>query len=235
MTMFAKMINSLATHTQQTKQMLNEIAEFHALKKEINKARCVIEFDGSGNITQVNENALAALSYNKGELNGQHHRTLVGRAEATSAEYQDFWRNLASGNSQTGTFKLQNKAGAVVWAQGYYAPIVSGNKLQKVVAYLTDVTADKEKSLMAQAEDEGVNSVLGVLELGLDTQILSVNDILLKTYGYSREELVGRHLGVLMREEDRTNPDYNEMWNKLKAGETQSRQVRRVTKDNRDL
>ena len=40
--MFASIINKLASGTQATKKIIDEVTEFRALKAEINKARCVL-------------------------------------------------------------------------------------------------------------------------------------------------------------------------------------------------
>ena len=166
--MLSGLINRLANGTEEGQAIAQEVAEFRALKVEINKARCVVEFDGNGNITSINENVTKALGFGN-DLVGQHHRALLSRAKSTSVEYQDFWPNLAKGESQTGVFELQNNQGKPVFMQGYYAPVVMDGKLVKVVAYLTDITKEKSKTIQLEAEDQGVNSLFGVIELSPET------------------------------------------------------------------
>ncbi|MDX1914527.1 MAG: PAS domain S-box protein [Methylophilus sp.] len=229
--MFSQLLNQVASKSVLTKRLMEEVAEFRALKAEINKARCVAEFDAAGNMTKVNENFTKALGYSETELAGQHHRTLVGRAKATSAEYQDFWRQLAEGKSQSGAFDLQNHDGQVVWFQGYYAPVMNqANQLTKVVAYLTDVTADKVNTLELQGEDEALNQTFGVLECDLNAKILNCNELFIKPLGYSKEELIGKHITFFLTAETGQSPEYKAMWEKLNQGEIQSRQIKRIAK-----
>ena len=234
--MISGLINALARNTAATKALLEEVEEFRALKVEIDKARCIVEMDAEGNIIAANANLVDALKYKSpSELVGQHHRAIVGRLESTSPEYTKFWENLRGGVSNKGTFKLQNRGGEVVWFQGYYAPVMNGGSLRKVVAYLTDVTNEKSKTLSLEAEDDGLNTVFSVIELDMDTKILDVNELYAKDLGYSRSELIGRNLSSIMRDADRNNPEYQETWKQLKQGIVQVRQVRRISKSNQDV
>ncbi len=229
--MFSQLLNLIAGKSALTKSLMNEVSEFNALKAEINKARCVAEFDTAGNMAKINENFTKTLGYNETELVGQHHRTLVGRAKATSAEYQNFWRQLAEGKSQTGAFDLLNHDGKVVWFQGYYAPIMDkANQLTKVVAYLTDVTADKVNTLELQGDDEALNQTFGILECDLSAKILNCNDLFIKPLGYSKEELIGKPITFFLPTEIGQSPEYKAMWEKLNQGEVQSRQIKRIAK-----
>ena len=232
--MFSTIINKLASKTAENQALSSEVAEFHAIKAEINKARCVIEFDGSGQMTSVNENMLKSLGYSSAELIGQHHRTLVGRVDGSSAEYNNFWANLGKGQTQTGTFKLQNKAGAVVWFQGYYAAIMAKGALKKVVAYLTDTTTSSLKTNELQNEEEALNKTFGIMECDMKANILAVNELFAKPLGYEKTELVGKHVSVVLDKETAQSPVYLEMWEKLNQGQSVTTQTKRLAKDRQE-
>lgn len=159
--MFSTIINKLAAGTRDYQETLNEVAEFSALKAEINKARAIVELDAKGNISHVNDNLCQSLAYGASELVGKHHRTLLPQSESSAAGYEQFWNALQSGKSQVGAFKLANKTGQDVWFQGYYAPVMQGSQLRKVVAYLTDVTADKQHNIVLQEEENALNQSFG--------------------------------------------------------------------------
>jgi methyl-accepting chemotaxis protein len=234
--MFSKIINTLASRTTETKRILDEVSEFRALKIEISKARCVLEFDASGKMTDVNENALKALSYSKSELVGQHHRTLLSRADSTSAEYQSFWSGLAEAKTQTGVFKLQDKAGNAKWFQGYFAPVQGAlGALRKVVCYLTDVTADKNKVDTLALDDEAINAVFCMIEFSPTAEILDVNALYADTLGYKKEELVGKPIQKLMCQADIDSKYYQASLDEIKSGLVQTQQARRVTKSGKQI
>ncbi len=233
--MFASIINKLASGTQATKKIIDEVTEFRALKAEINKARCVLEFDAKGTIIAINQNALKALGFSESDVLNEHHRVLVGSTESARPEYEDFWENLHGGTTQTGKFKFKNKKGEDVWFQGYYAPVInSKHQLIKVVSYLTDITAELTRALVLQGEDEALNQTFGVMECDMAGNITECNDLFMQPLGYRREELVGHHVGVLLPPEVAQSPEYKKMWEELNAGISQTRQIRRLSKDRKE-
>jgi methyl-accepting chemotaxis protein len=234
--MFSKLLDTIASKSSATKALMEEAAEFKALRAEINKARCVLEFNSEGNITLANQNLTKSLAYSESELLGQHHRALIGKAQADSTAYQSFWQNLASGTSQTGVFDLLNKSGEKVWFQGYYAPVMSSsNRLHKVVAYLTDITSEKENAIALQGEDEALHQTFGVMTCDLNAKILDCNALFTKPLGYSKEELVGKQITYFLAPDTAQSPEYKAMWEKLNQGEMQSRQIKRIAKDRQEF
>lgn len=230
--MFSAVINTLAAKTTANKALMDEVTEFRALKIEINKARSVIEFDANGIITAVNENMQKALGYSQDDLLKEHHRILVGREESASKDYQAFWAHLSGGTTQTGKFKLLSKMSQDVWFQGYYAPVISEqHRLIKVVAYLTDITAELKRAMVLQGEDEALNQTFGVMECDMEGNILSCNDIFMAPLGYTKEELVGRHVRVFLAPETAVSQEYKAMWADLNQGKSCSRQIKRIAKD----
>ena len=230
--MLTNLLYSLANKTTVTRKILEEITEFRALKQEINKARCVIEFDPAGTITAVNENTLKALQFNESDLLREHHRLLVGRAQSSTAEYKEFWQNLARGITQTGQFKLQTKQGDTAWFQGYYAPVINEKKqLLKVVSYLTDITADMQKTISLQGEEDALNQIFGTMECDFQGNILACNDLFVKPLGYRKDELVGKNVSVFLPSDVAQSADYKDLWLELAKGVGQTRQTKRIAKD----
>lgn len=234
--MLSNLINAVASKTLQNKLIQEEVEEFRALKTEINKARCVIEFDAQGIITAINKNALISLNFTETELIGRHHRSLISEEDSTSNEYIKFWDGLVNGVTQSGSFKLQDKQGKVVWMQGYYAPVRNvNNQLRKVVVYLTDITATNNNLHLLEAEDEALNASFGVVECSLDMKILECNDLFAKPLGYSQEELIGQSITNIVSPEIATGKEYRALWQALANGERQMTQIKRVSKSGKEL
>lgn len=230
--MFSKLLDALASKSSVTKELNNEVSEFRALKAEINKARCILEFNGNGNITHANQNLTSSLGYSEDELLGQHHRALVGRAQAGSAEFQTFWTELSQGTSQTGKFDLLNKAGDKIWYQGYYAPVMNkSGKLIKVVAYLTDITNERTQSITLQGEDEALQQTFGVMECDMQANVIECNDLFLKPLGYKKEDLVGKSVSIFLDPNTFKSNEYKAMWQSLNEGNSITKQIKRIAKN----
>jgi methyl-accepting chemotaxis protein len=227
-TLFNQMIGSDKKNALQA-----EVAEYYALKAQIDKARCVLEFDLNGTITSVNQNALAALGYSKQALTNQNYKVLI---PASSDAYQGFWQNLENGETNNGSFELQNNAGDSVWFQGYFTPVVAGPEgLSKVVALLTDITNDKSATLGYESLDQGMNQVFGIMKLDVNDKILSFNEPLVNAFGYSEAELKGQSMAILLDAEDYQCADYKALWEQLRAGSAQVRQTRIFSKNKKQL
>jgi methyl-accepting chemotaxis protein len=229
--MFSTLLNKLAAGTKQYQHILDESAEFSALKTEINKARAIIELSADGKITHANENLCAALGYSANELIGQHHRKLLSAEEAANPEYKSFWKDLAAGKSSVGSFKLINKSNRETWFQGYYAPVLDkSSKLRKTVAYLTDITQDKQQNIYLQEDGRAVNQSFGVMECDVHGQILDCNELLVAPLGYTREEVIGKNVSFLLKAHSAQSPAYKQLWEKLARGENGKQEVCRVSK-----
>ncbi len=233
--MLSSIINKLTSQTTGVKLLQEEVAEFRALKAEIDRARCVIEFDANGYITSVNQNALEALGYQSSELLKQAHAALLSRAEASSAGYQTFWPQLAEGKTQSGQFKLQDKTGKEKWFQGYFAPVSNyDGKLRKVVAYLTDITADQFRKNLLEAEESALHQTFGVMECDFSGTVKSCNAEFLKPLGYVKEEVIGKNITMFLDIDTAQSPAYKALWEKLNKGQSETREIKRLAKDRKE-
>jgi len=127
----------------------------------INRSQGVIHFELDGTITDANPNFLSVVGYSLHEVKGKHHSMFVERDYARSAEYKEFWRNLAAGQHQSGQYKRIAKGGKEVWIEASYNPIFDFHgKPYKVTKFATDLTPRKEANRSLADVFEGNVSVL---------------------------------------------------------------------------
>ena len=116
-------------------------AAFEAKLEPISRLQAVIEFTPAGEIVDANENFLSLIGYRLDEIKGKHHRMFVDKALAGSADYENFWRQLSSGQFVTGEFKRIGKGGKEIWIQASYNPIFDFNdKVTSIVKFGVDIT-----------------------------------------------------------------------------------------------
>ncbi|KTD32382.1 chemotaxis signal transducer [Legionella moravica] len=112
----------------------------------INQASAFIEFDTSGNILNANTNFLNTMGYELSEIQGKHHSIFVDPAFAKTAEYENFWKELANGTTFNNEYKRFGKNGAEIWINAVYAPVKDEmGKVFKVVKIATDITKQKQE------------------------------------------------------------------------------------------
>jgi methyl-accepting chemotaxis protein len=63
--------------------------------------------------------------------------------------------------------------------------------------------------------------------------ILDANQRFLDLVGYSRAEIVGKLHSTLVPEAERSTSEYRQFWDELRAGKSQTREFKRIGKDNR--
>lgn len=122
----------------------------------IHKSQGVIAFKMDGTILSANPLFLNLSGYAEHEIKGKNHSMFVDAAYRSSLEYKAFWDALRRGEAQVDTVKRITKAGAVVWMQAFYNPILDMNgKPFKVVKYATDITQQHENAeALAHAVEE---------------------------------------------------------------------------------
>ena len=202
----------------------------------ISKAQAVIEFDLDGTILFANDNFLAAMGYELDEIQGNHHQMFVDDAYAASAEYREFWAKLNRGEYETAEYKRYGKGGKEIWIQASYNPIFDeSGKPYKVIKFATDVTASKLAAADTAGQIAAISKAQAVIEFNMDGTIRDANPNFLSTVGYSIEEIRGQHHRMFVDEAYGASEEYRDFWAKLRRGEHETAQYRRLGKGGKEI
>jgi len=113
----------------------------------IDRSMAVIEFQPDGTILHANPAFLSVMGYTEGEIVGQHHRLFVSPEETRSAEYANFWQELASGKVKSGQFRRLAKGGKPIWLEANYNPVFDlEGHVERVVKFAIDITEKVESA-----------------------------------------------------------------------------------------
>jgi PAS domain S-box len=214
---------------------------FFGAKKEakqkleaLERSAGIIEFDLTGKILEANENFLAVIGYRLDEIKGKHHSLLVDDAYRNSPAYARFWERLGRGEFVAGEFKRIGKGGKVVWIEASYNPVRDGSgKPYKVVKSAVDVTERKLASLDAMGQMAALNRAQAVIHFTTDGIVTDANENFLKALGYRLDEIKGKHHSLFVDAAERESADYRRFWERLRAGEFQSAEFKRIGKGGR--
>lgn len=196
----------------------------------IEQSQGVIEFNLDGTIIRANDKFLALMGYALDEVRGQHHRMFVDEAEANSAEYRNFWNDLRDGKSQTAEFRRLKRNREPVWIQATYTPIRQGKRVTRVIKFATDITAQVIARANIESQIAAINRAQAVIEFSPDATILHANDNFLGLMGYSLAEVQGRKHSLFVSEHEARSPAYAKFWERLRTGEFQTAEYRRLAK-----
>lgn len=76
---------------------------------------------------------------------------------------------------------------------------------------------------------------LAIIEFKLDGTIIAANQRFLDALGYRTEEVVGKHHGMFVEPAYRDSQEYRSFWDKLRRGEYQAAQFKRLAKGGREV
>jgi len=202
----------------------------------IHKSQAVIEFTLDGKILHANENFLKALGYTLDEIKGQHHSMFVDPEYRVSEDYKNFWAKLKRGEFDAAQYKRIAKGGREIWIQASYNPIFDrSGRPYKVVKFAADIT--EQKKVMANYEGQlaAIGKAQAVIEFTLDGVILEANENFLKVLGYTLDEIKGKHHSMFAEAAYRESADYRAFWEKLKRGEYDAGQYKRIGKGGAEI
>ncbi len=104
-------------------EMQRTQAETEGTMMAINTTLAIADYDTEGHISKINSTYLNLMGYSASEVMGEHHRIFVTKEEKSSEEYRQFWRDLAAGKVQKGTFKRITRQGMPVTLKSTFMPI----------------------------------------------------------------------------------------------------------------
>ena len=216
--------------------LLRSRAEDQAKVDAIMRSQAVIEFSLDGTILAANPNFLAALGYELSEIVGHHHSMFVDAADAQSAAYQQFWRELAVGKFQSAEYKRIAKGGREIWIQATYNPVFDrSGKPVKIIKFATEITAQKNLAADNAAKMEAISRVQAVIEFNLDGTVRDANENFLQTLGYKLEEIVGQHHRMFCEPVYTRSREYAGFWDELRRGQFIAAEFHRFGKGGKEI
>ncbi|QSZ40631.1 PAS domain S-box protein [Sulfurimonas aquatica] len=202
----------------------------------LNTNYAVIEFDTKGYILQANSLFLDVMGYTFREIKSKHHRMFCTPDYARTREYRDFWKDLAAGYSQTSEFKRITKEGDIVWLKASYTPVTDeyGNVV-KIIKFAQDITSQKLKSSNYESQLNAISKSQAVIEFDLKGIVLDVNENFLKTFSYSRSEVVGKHHSMFCEKSYKNSQEYQIFWQQLNQGKFDTGEYKRLDKNGKTV
>lgn len=222
--------------TPSANSSVDSAIDLNSLMNAINHSQAMIEFDLEGNILQANANFLDRVGYRLEEVQGRHHRMFCTPEYASSPEYAEFWRSLATGKFDQGQYKRLGKGGKEIWLQATYNPILNqAGEPFKVVKFATDITDQRMRNAEYEGKVEAIQRSQGVIEFDLNGRVLAANENFLKVLGYRLDEVLGQHHRMFCDDQYLNSPAYRAFWAKLERGEYDSGEYMRLGKGGREV
>ncbi len=202
----------------------------------LDRVQAIIEFDLDGTVLSANENFLNIFGYRAEEVIGKHHKMFCDPVFAESDEYAELWQKLSRGEYHAAEFKRLGKGGREIWLRASYNPVFDANgRPVRVIKFATDVTAEKLQIAEFEGMIRAIDRAQAVIEFELDGTVITANENFLKIFGYSLDEVVGKHHRMFCDPGYAESPEYARFWQKLGRGEYVTEEFRRISKDGSEV
>jgi len=210
--------------------------EREAKRAALDRSNAVIEFNLDGIVITANENFLSTTGYGLSEIQGKHHSLFIEPTARDSRDYKEFWQRLRAGEYQAGRYRRFGKGGREIWIEASYNPLLGRDgKPFKIVKFATDITRQMQEQADLRGQVDAIGKSQAVIAFDLDGNILDANHNFLAAVGYLLAEVQGQHHSMFVEPATRKGPEYQTFWRKLKAGEYQAGQYKRIGKGGREV
>lgn len=194
--------------------------EEQGIIEAIKAGAATVIFSPEGIIQEVSTPFLALMGYGAAELIGQPHSQLCPRAWGESGDYRQFWRRLAQGEVQSGTFERVNRQGETRWLEATYFPVKHQGRVTRVFKIASDVTEQHQRLERLEALTEALDRSRAMIEFTPNGDIIHANANFLSVMGYTLGEIAGRHHRIFCDETFlREQPRF---WEELARGQFKS-------------
>ncbi|MBL0507474.1 methyl-accepting chemotaxis protein [Aeromonas caviae] len=194
--------------------------EEQGIIEAIKAGAATVIFSPEGIIQEASTPFLALMGYGAAELIGQPHSQLCPRAWGESGDYRQFWRRLAQGEVQSGTFERVNRQGETRWLEATYFPVKHQGRVTRVFKIASDVTEQHQRLERLEALTEALDRSRAMIEFTPNGDIIHANANFLSVMGYTLGEIAGRHHRIFCDETFlREQPRF---WEELARGQFKS-------------
>jgi methyl-accepting chemotaxis protein len=108
-------------------------------------------------------------------------------------------------------------------------------KLKNIFGAGSALVETRAKNAELVSTLDAIDRTQARIEFDLDGYILDANDNFLNTMGYRLEEIKGQHHRLFVHDDYAASDEYKQFWNKLRTGEFQAAEFKRLNKNKQDI
>ncbi len=164
--------------------------------------------DRQGNIVWINKAFTAMTGYTWTEVVGQNPRILKSGKQDDSF-YKELWETISAGNVWTGELINRKKDGTLYNDGTTITPLKNANgEITNFIAIRQDITERKKREREIRIFGHAIKSIGECISItDLDNKVLFVNEAFLRTYGYEERELLGKTIGMVRSDKNKTESE----------------------------
>jgi methyl-accepting chemotaxis protein len=143
-------ISLMGALRQMKDSLLHSKLDYQGQINAIAKVQGVVECALDGEVNNANDILLGLLGYSLEDVKGKNYSMFLDAQEVGAN--QGLWKALQNGESRQGEYRVMSRDKRELWFQGVFNPIIDATgKPFKVVAYLNDVTKQRQEAVLNAA------------------------------------------------------------------------------------
>lgn len=201
-----------------------------------NTDNSVIITDKEGLIEYVNSGFENMTGYKLDEIRGRKPGEFLQGPETNQETKKKISQLLKEQKPIYEEILNYTKDGSAYWVSLAINPVRDEKGgLKNYIAVQADITATKKSALDAKYKLEAIGRANAVMEFDTKGIILDVNQNYLDIIGYDKEELIGKHHGMMVNKQTAESSEYKKLWERLANGEFVTGEFERYTKSGKKV
>ena len=234
---FAQMLSTLYSFAYSIKEGNNQKKQIEETERFIEQAALVSKTDELGRITYANKKFIEVSGWNLEELLGKDHN-IVNSGKHSLDLWKEMYRETVK-NKKVWNFVVTNRAkdGHLYYVDTYIKAEFDpeNDKLIGFTSIRQDVTELKRKELDIRDRMNAINQSNIVIEFDINGYVKFANQNFCDSMDYKMKEIVGKHHSLFVEKSFFESKDYDIFWEKLKKGNFESSEFKRIKKDGSEV
>jgi len=212
-------------------QMLSTLYSFAYSIKEGNNT------DEWGKITYANKKFTEVSGWSLEEILGKDHN-IVNSGIHPAELWEEMYRETVK-NKKVWNFVVTNRSknGHLYYVDTYIKAYFNPETDQLIgfMSIRQDISELKKKELDIRDRMNAINQSNIVIEFDTSGYIKYANQNFCDSMGYKMNDIIGKHHSIFVEKEFFESKEYNKFWNKLKKGEFEVSEFKRIKKDGSEV
>lgn len=201
-------------------RLQQEVLSLRQVQDRLDREMLSLTLSASGDVIKVNSLFLDELSLQESDILGKKMVDLVPEDLRDTTHFKLMKDSITSGKHWAGAFQVARAANNNAWLRAIIQPV---KRLDGTIDYISVHANNLTRTIESSIEHENLIKALqrstGVIEFDLDGGVITANDKFLKSMGYTKEQIKGKHHSIFCTPEDVASEAYQAFWEKLKHGE----------------
>ncbi|QUX94168.1 chemotaxis protein [Marinomonas sp. CT5] len=216
-------------------ELEKELASFKETQADLRQEMLYFSMTPEGKILEANTLFIKSVGFELTELVGTNIKDLILGKSLEKDHCKKMLSAIENKKHWHGALQVEEKHGKEVWYRATIQPKKLSDGSVQLEVYAAELTRTISQSREVEDMLAALNRSSAVIEFNLDGIILKANDNFLKEMGYSRDQIIGKHHSMFCDAKETESEEYQQFWQRLRAGEFVSDRFKRIDSRGQDV